>query len=144
MSASRLRIVAVVDVVGALATDTIDGAVWLLDSSKDGGSTNEGTGRLTTAVQEGDELLWTTMSLECEAFAAIDLVEIDPAYCDVTREVYPGTDIAYWLGTIVKDPGTTLIPYKLRFALGSRVERMSLSGPAITGGRADVPKDSTP
>ncbi len=141
MSASQLRIVAVVDVVTALATEALDGALWLLDSNKDGGSTGEGTGRLTTTVQEGDELVWTTMSLECEAYAAIDAVEIDAAYCDVSRETYPGTDIAYWLGRILKDPGTSTVPYKLRFALGSRVVPMSLSGPAITGGRTDVSRE---
>ncbi|HJQ36976.1 MAG TPA: hypothetical protein VKB93_07545 [Thermoanaerobaculia bacterium] len=144
MSASQLRIVAVVDVVSALATDTIDGAVWLLDSNKDGGSTGEGTGLLTTTVQEGDELIWTTMSLECEAFAAIDAIEIDPTYCDVSRETYPGTDIAYWLGRVLKDPGASRVPYNLRFALGSRVSRMSLSGPAIIGGRTDVSTEPAP
>ena len=136
MSANQLRILIVVDVVGALATETLDGAVWLMDSNKTGGSTNEGTGQLTTAVGRGDQLIWTTMSLECEAFAAIEAIEIDHNYCEVTRGVYEGTDIRYWLGKIKKDPGKSLVPYNVLFKLGSRAGTMSLSGPdlpAITG-----------
>jgi len=140
MSASLLRIMVVVDVVGALATDTLDGSVWLVDSNKTGGSTGEGTRQLKTAVRKGDQLVWTAMSLECEAYVAIEAIAIDPAYCEVTRGVYPGTDISYWLGRIKKDPGKSMVPYNILFKLGSRAGAMSLSVPdvpAITGGRTD-------
>jgi hypothetical protein len=136
MSANQVRIIVVVDVVGALATDTLDGAVWLVDSNKTGGSTNEGTGQLKTTVRKGDQLIWTTMSLECEAFAAIEAIEIDPDVCEVTRGVYEGTDISYWLGKIKSDPGESVVPYNVLFKLGSRTGTVSLSGtnrPAITG-----------
>jgi hypothetical protein len=139
MSAIQLRIVVVVDVVAALATETVDGAVWLVDSSRIGGSTAQGTAQLQTAVRKNDELIWTAMSLECEAFAAIDAIDIDPTYCEVERGVYPGTDISYWLGRIKKDPGDSLVPYNLHFRLGSRAGNMPLSPPnlpAITGGRS--------
>jgi len=138
MSANQLRIVVVVDVVGAVAAETLDGSVWLMDSNKSGGSTNEGTRQLQTTVRKGDQLIWTTMSLECEAFAAIDAIEIDPAYCEVTRGVYEGTDISYWLGKVKKDPGDAVVPYNVHFKLGSRPGAVSMSGPnlpAITGGR---------
>ena len=140
MSAIQLRIVAVVDVVAALAADALDGAVWLVDSNKTGGSTDQGTRQLKTAVRKGDQLIWTTMSLECEAFVAIDAIEIDQTYCEITHGFFAGTDIGYWLGSIRKDPGESEIPYNLVFKVGSRAGAMSLSGsnlPAITGGRTD-------
>jgi len=140
MSALQLRIIVVVDVVAALAAGTLDGAVWLVDSNKTAGSTNEGTRQLKTAVSKGDELIWTTMSLECEAFAAIESIEIDPAYCEIERGVFDGTDVRYWHGRIKKDPGSSVIHYNVVFKLGSRPEAMSMSGPslpAITGGRTN-------
>lgn len=140
MSAKKLRIIVMVDVVGALANETLDGAIWLVDSNKSGGSAEEGTGHLRTAVKKGDELIWTAMSLECEAFAAIEAIEIDPAYCEVKRGVYEGTDVSYWLGKIKKEPGSSVVPYNLQVRLGSRADTMPLpdpSLPAITGGRTD-------
>jgi hypothetical protein len=139
MSTKRVRVIVMVDVVGALATENLDGALWLVDSNKSGGSTREGTSQLKTAVKKGDELIWTVMSLECEAFAAIESIEIDPAYCEVTRGVYEGTDISFWLGKVKKDPGSSVIPYNVHVRLGTRAGFMPLSGPsfpALTGGRA--------
>lgn len=136
----QVRISVVVDVVGALATGVLDDAVWLVDSNKRGGSTFEGTSRLKTTVKKGDDLLWTAMSLEIEAFAAIEEIEIDAAYCKIVRGFYPGTDIPFWRGQVKKDPGNSVIPYNLVFRLGSRVETFSLTGPnrpSITGGRSD-------
>ncbi|HYC92036.1 MAG TPA: hypothetical protein VEO54_22680 [Thermoanaerobaculia bacterium] len=143
MSAIQMPIIVVVDVVAALATESVDGAVWLVDSNKIGGSTGQGTSRLQTAIRKGDELVWTVMSLECEAFAAIHTIDIDSAYCEVKQGFYPGTDIGYWLGTIKKDPGELLVPYNIELILGSRTAHMSLSPsnlPAITGGRTEGPR----
>ena len=138
MSTMQIRLMVVVDVVGALAADTLEDAVWLMDSNKTGGSTNQGTRQLTTAVRQGDQLIWTAMSLECEAFIAIDGIDIDQEYCEVRRGIYEGTDISYWMGRIKKDPEKALVPYNLRFRVGGRSSVMSLPGPnlpAIIGGR---------
>lgn len=139
MSGERLRVMVVVDVVSALASESLDDAVWLVGSEPRGGSTGNGTRHLQTTVAVGDELLWTVMSLECEAFASIEAIRIDPAYCTVTSGVYEGTDIRYWLGTVRKNPGKAVVPYGIEFRLGSRRDVMTLSTPdlpSITGGVA--------
>lgn len=133
MSARLIRIVVVLDVVAALATETLDGSVWLVDSHQSGGSTGEGTVRLRTAVRKGDVLLWTAMPLEVEAFAAIDAIRIDPEVCEVVLGVYPSTDIRYWKGTIKKDIGKAIVPYNFVIRLGSRQTGLSLPGADLPG-----------
>lgn len=133
MSAKLIRIVVVLDVVGALATETLDGSIWLVDSHKSSGSTDEGTARLKTAVKKHDVLLWTAMPLEVEAFAAIDAIQIDPQVCSVVQKVYPSTNIRYWEGTILKDVGKAIVPYNLVIRLGSRQTGIALPGADLPG-----------
>ncbi len=135
-----IRIVALVDVVGVLATEDFDDYLWLTDSNKLGGSTGSGTMSLQTRVQKGDTLIWTSQPLEVEVFAGIHGVEIDSAYCEPEQGVFVGTDIGYWAGVIKKDPEDNVIPYRLSFLLGSREEPMAMNEdedflPSITGHR---------
>ena len=136
MTGETIRVIVVTDVVMALAAGTLDDALWLVDSNKRGGSAGGGTRHLQTAVRKGDELLWTVMALECEAFVSIEAIEIDAAYCEVTSGFYEGTDIRFWRGTIREDPGSAVVPYNLALKLGSRRGVMTLSAPelpSITG-----------
>lgn len=118
-----ISIAAVIDVVGALATGALHRNLYLYDTGKAAGSTGHGTEQLRTVVRAGDQLLWSAIPLECEAYLAIDAVEIDPSVCEPIRKIYPGTDISYWTGTVKKDaiPAT---PYRIAFLLGSRTEPM--------------------
>src|SRR5262245_48055164 len=97
-----ISITAVVDVVGALATRSLHGNLYLLDTNRTGGSTDLGTEELKTRVQGGDQILWTVLPLECEAYASIDGIVIDKEVCEPEQKMYPGTDISYWAGTIKK------------------------------------------
>jgi hypothetical protein len=92
----------VIDVVGALATDSLDGQVYFMDTNKTEGSTGQGTDILRTVVSDGYRLVWTVIFLEREAYAAIDEIIIDPEYCEVEKKVYEGTDVSYWVGTVKK------------------------------------------
>ena len=67
-----ISIVSVVDVVGALANNSLSGNIFLVDNNKVSGSSGEGTEALQTAVEEGDELVWIVQPLECEAHASIE------------------------------------------------------------------------
>lgn len=125
---------AVVDVVGALATASLQGNFYLLDTNRANGSTGVGTEELRTAVRQGDNLVWSVLPLECEAYVAIDGIEIDKSICEPERNTYPGTDISYWSATVKKDVDAT--PYHISFRLGTRVSPMTtVSTPFLVGAR---------
>ncbi|MDJ0511022.1 MAG: hypothetical protein QNJ64_17465 [Crocosphaera sp.] len=113
-------IASVIDVVGALATDSLSGQVYFMDTNKAGGSQNQGTENLRTVVKKGDRLVWTVIFLECEAYAAIDDIIIDKDCCEPKKEFYEGTDVSYWVGTVKKD--VTITPYSVKFKVGTRAE----------------------
>lgn len=130
-----ISIAAVIDVVGALATGTLHRNLYLYDTGKAAGSTGHGTEVLRTVVRAGDQLLWSAIPLECEAYLVIDAVEIDPSVCEPVRKIYPGTDISYWTGTVKRD-GIPATPYRLSFRLGSRTEPMAMDPlPLLAGER---------
>ncbi|MFE0100948.1 hypothetical protein [Streptomyces sp. NPDC059009] len=116
-----ISITAVVDCVGALATGSVHGNLYLYDTNKAGGSTGFGTEQLRTRVRRGDQLLWNVLALECEAYVGIDDIVIDSEVCEPVRKVYPGTDIAYWTATVKKDD-VQVVSYQIKFKLGSRDE----------------------
>ncbi|MBV2153822.1 hypothetical protein [Kitasatospora sp. SUK 42] len=130
-----ISITAVVDCVGMLAAQNTHGHLYLYDTNKTGGSTGFGTEELRTTVKAGDQLLWNVLALECEAFVAIDGIEIDHEVCEPVRKVYPGTDVAYWTGTVKKDQASP-VPYRIRFRLGTQVEPITTTLSPVLVGRA--------
>lgn len=125
-----ISITAVVDCVGALASRDMSGNLYLYDTNKAGGSTGFGTGSLATRVSRGDQLVWSVLALECEAFVSLAGVLIDADVCEPVRKVFPGTDVSYWIGTVKKDT-TTAVPYRLSFTLGTRTEPITTT-PSLT------------
>lgn len=123
-----ITIASVVDVVGILATDSLAGQVYFMDTNKAGGSIGQGTEHLRTAVSAGDRLVWTVIFLECEAYAAIDEIIIDPEYCEPEKKVYEGTDVSYWMGTVKKEI-TSPVPYTVKFKVGTRDESIATASP---------------
>ncbi|MGW5863282.1 hypothetical protein ACWFRJ_14060 [Streptomyces sp. NPDC055239] len=118
-----ISITAVVDCVGALAAGNMQGHLYMYDTNRSAGSTGFGTEELQTRAKKGDQLLWNALALECEAYVAIDGIEIDSSICVPERKVYPGTDVAYWTGTVKKDaPNVT---YQISFKLGTRDESIA-------------------
>jgi len=128
-----ISVTAVVDCVGALATLSLHGNMYLYDTNKAGGSTGNGTEELRTKVRAGDQLLWTVFALECEAYVSIADIVIDKEVCEPERKVYPGTDVAYWVGT-VKKGSSAVTPYQIKFRLGTRTDPMTTPvSPALIG-----------
>ncbi|MEU3741326.1 hypothetical protein AB0E78_30225 [Streptomyces sp. NPDC032198] len=115
-----ISITAVVDCVGALAAGNMQGHLYMYDTNKSAGSTGFGTEELQTRARKGDQLLWNALALECEAFVAIDSIVIDSSICVPERKVYPGTDVAYWTGTVKRDVAN--VTYQINFKLGTRDE----------------------
>ena len=123
---------AVVDVVGALATGGLSGNLYLLDTNRRNGSTGIGTEELKTMVKKGDQLVWTVLPLECEAYVSIHNILIDKALCEPEHKTYPGTDISYWIGDVKKD--VKVAPYHIQFKVGTRVDPMTTPiAPCLVG-----------
>jgi len=124
-----ITIVAVVDVVGILASGSFAGSFYLIDNNRLRGSTGEGTDSLVTRVRPGDRIVWIAMTLECEAFASITAVGIEKEgqrqYCDPHSYVYPNTNIVCWVADVAANAGGARIPYNLSFRLGSRTAAMT-------------------
>jgi hypothetical protein len=126
-------ITAVVDPVAALASRSLSGNVYLYDTNKKQGSTGFGTEELRTQVRKGDEILWNVVPLECETFVSIDGIEMDKQVCVPEKHVYPGTDISYWSGTVLKDIQGA-VHYQLNFRLGTLDTPIPASAsPALVG-----------
>jgi hypothetical protein len=131
--ARPVSITAVVDPVGALAARSLQGHLYLYDTNKTSGSTGLGTEDLRTRVRKDDQIIWNVVVLECETYASIDGIEIDDRICEPKREVYPGTDIAYWTATVKRDL-TEPAPYRLSLRLGTLTEPIAtISSPFLIG-----------
>lgn len=132
--AKTITIATVIDVVGALATDSLVGQVYFMDTEKASGSTGHGTESLKTMVSQEDVLVWTVIFLECEAYAAIDQIIIDNDYCEPEKKVYEGTDVSYWTAKVKKNVQS--IPYTIKFKVGTRAEPISTAAPLYLVGKA--------
>jgi hypothetical protein len=119
-------IASVVDVVEALANDSVAASLYLVDNNKANGSRDEGTSTLKTSVRKGDQLYWMAYSLECETYLSITRIEIDKQYCDPEELYYPDTDISFWTGKIKKDIEGA-VPYIIAFHVGTPSKEMSIA-----------------
>lgn len=125
-------ITSLVDVIGMLSNDSLDKNLYLMDNNRADGSTDQGTDMLKTKVQKGDQIIWTTMSLEPEAYASITGIDINHEYCEPQEQIYQGSDVVYWAGIIKKDISS--IPYKIFYNIGTRSENVSTSNsPSFIG-----------
>ncbi|MEX3105455.1 MULTISPECIES: hypothetical protein [unclassified Streptomyces] len=132
-AARPITITAVVDAVGVLASDSTEGEVYFYDTNKAAGSTGFGTGELRTKVKRGDQLLWSTIALECEAHVAIAAIDIDSSVCEPQRKVYPGTDVSFWTATVKTDLDGA-VPYRISFQVGTRTEPITaVQSPSLVG-----------
>ena len=127
-----IQIVILVDVVGALATRSLEGNLYMVDSNKAGGSQQEGTAALKTKVAEGDELQWIVSPLNPESFAAISGIDIPQEYCEPEKRYFPDSDIAYWIGTVKKDVSGE-VAYSITLELGTTPVPLVSGGPALIG-----------
>ncbi len=118
-----ISILCVVNTVSALSQNTLCDSIYFIDDNKLNGSINQGTEFLQTKVKKGDTIIWTVMSLEGEAFVAIDNISINNEYCEVTKKSFDETEVTYWIGTIKKDIPEEL-SYKLALLLGDKKEPM--------------------
>ncbi|WP_445219627.1 hypothetical protein ACKWRH_05425 [Bradyrhizobium sp. Pa8] len=113
----------VVDVIGALEADTLAGSLYMIDDNRLGGSRNQATAGLATAVAPGDWIIWTLLPIECETHVAVRAIELPPDICELERKTYRDSDISYWRGEVKQSVGD--LPYGLTLELGSRARTLS-------------------
>lgn len=100
-----ISITILVDVVGTLTNDTLEGNVYLFDNNRANGSLGEGTGRLEPYVPFAPEegaLVWNILSMEPESFVEISDISSETDNLKFEKRNYGGTDIVYWIGTFEK------------------------------------------
>ncbi|GGH67267.1 hypothetical protein HNQ91_001691 [Filimonas zeae] len=132
MEPRTITILSLIDVVGALASDSMQKNLYLFDDNKSNGSTNLGTGVLKTKVQAGDKLIWTLMALEPEAYAQLYKIEMDSTVCKLEQKKYPQSDVIYWEGHVLKEVTST--PYKITFEVGTQKQQIeTLDLPSLIG-----------
>lgn len=119
-----------IDVVGALAAETLTDNVYLIDNNESYGSTHEGTDQLQSSVKVGDIVLWTVESLEPEAFASIEEIKFDSTCIRVEQRTFRGSDVTYWVGEILKK--FDRCPYEMKILLGTQDEPLQTdTNPAL-------------
>ncbi|CAM1364047.1 hypothetical protein [Tenacibaculum xiamenense] len=129
---SIISIKAIVDVVAVLSNNTLDKNLYLMDNNKLNGSNNEGTASLETAIQKGDELVWSTFGLEVESYVEINTIKVNKTYItEPVKSYYDGTNIPYWTATVLKAP-TKKMGYTIDFNVGDTKTVFSITnGPSI-------------
>lgn len=118
-----ISILVSVDVIGLLASDSLEGNVYLFDNNRANGSINEGTDKLKTKLtfkhNSNITLIWDVIAIEPEAFIEIsDISLLNNNNIEITRHRYEESDISYWQG-IVKKPFDKLT-YKIAVNAGNR------------------------
>ena len=118
-----ITIATIIDVAGALATNSLDGSIYLVDDNKRGGSELLGTPQLKTKVRKGDQLMWVIVPLEVEAYSTISHIDIDHKYIKPEQRYFPNSDVTYWIGIVKKVPDC--LEYSLSFLLGDSNDAMT-------------------
>lgn len=132
----------VVDAAGALEAGTLAGYLYMMDDNRLGGSLEQGTAALATAVTTGDRIVWTLLPIECETHAAVHEIALPADICEVRREIYSGTDVSYWVGRVKQPVGD--LPYGLTLELGSRAYTLDTGAAARLIDAAEQPSDPQP
>lgn len=97
--ARTVYIIAVVDVAQALADESLQNNVYIVDNNKAAGSQSQGTARLETAVNKGDNIVWLVSGLEVET--VVDIASITgPAATIANATIIPGALASYFVGQI--------------------------------------------
>ncbi|HEY5508057.1 MAG TPA: hypothetical protein VIK29_05235 [Paludibacter sp.] len=121
MENRTIVIIAAVDIIGILASNTLKGNIYLFDNNRLIGSSGEGTENLKTKItfkpNENVVLVWNIMPLEPESFAGISQITADEKYIKIARLKYPSSDIVYWKGTTIKP--FDHLKYKLSITVGT-------------------------
>jgi hypothetical protein len=100
MATPQINIMAFVDVIGALATGTLTGNIFMTDNSRAGHTTGRGTATLSSAVTNGQVINWHVVPVDVQT--SVEIVSItfqDPSPCALLRK-YGAPSGDYWAGYV--------------------------------------------
>jgi len=128
MSNKAITISVITDAMGILSDDSVEGNVYLFDNNRIGGSTGEGTSSLQCRVDCGNEketvtskLLWNITNLCPDVRVDLVGVTISGDVIEVEKRLYDDTDIAYWVGTVIKSFDAVKCTLSIRVAESSKI-----------------------
>lgn len=132
MPVKMIKIVVLVDVLGALASENLHQNIYFMDNNKENGSSEEASETLKTVVEDEDIVMWNVMTMEPEAYVSISNIEIDNDFCRVQEARFEESDITYWIGKIKGNPKNKYVYYKIKFKLGTHdKELMTENSPCL-------------
>lgn len=131
MAIPQINIMAFVDVIGALATGTLTGNIFMTDNSRAGHTTGRGTATLSSAVTNGQVINWHVVPVDVQT--SVEIVSItfqDQSPCALLRK-YGAPSGDYWAGyvgilnsTDQMAPG--LYSYVMKLDMGRKVMTMDV------------------
>jgi len=126
-SPRTVQIQIALDSVSALSRNTLTDNLYLFDSNRAQGSTGLGTTNLSTAVSEGDTIIWFLTGIEVETYQAIKSFAgpISSVVTPVEKFWYGN---AYWEATV--GPGSGTYTYTLDIKVESKLMTLD-AGPSL-------------
>ena len=117
---NRVDILITVDVVGALAANTLQGYVYLVDTNKYLGSWQEGQSTLNTVCQDGQVFTWSIASVD--PGSAVDIggfsgPMVDGRICVPAQDPIAGNTV--WNGRVETQGAYASYPYSVTVAMGA-------------------------
>lgn len=137
MSFVTIRVI--IDVASALETQSLENCLFMFDNRRLAGSTGEKTNQLCTVVSPGEQIMWTVMPFECEAYVALKNICFEGNDLFEAKErSFENTNVHYWELTTPKPPpkdaanGPAYI-YSMEFDVGDRNGNVELKveGPSL-------------
>ena len=126
---AQINIVTVVDVVGALASESLDGNIHLIDNSRSSTTTGQGTAELSTTCKHGQVINWLIYAVDLQSPALIHNIDFEGSVNPCLKLQPYGAPVfgPYWAG-IVKleaDLKSGVYPYRLEIEMAGRTMTMN-------------------
>ncbi len=119
---NHIYVVIAVDTVGALAANTLQGFVYLVDTNNYLGSWQEGTSQLHTVCQDSQIIVWTARAIDASNQADIQSFSgsmVSRSICTPQLSITQGDGA--WAGRVETQGAFGSFPYTISLALGSKM-----------------------
>jgi len=131
MATPQINVMAFVDVIGALATGTLTGNIFMTDNSRAGRTTGRGTGTLSSAVTNGQVINWHVVPVDVQT--SVEIVSITfqkQSPCALLRK-YGAPSGDYWAGYVgILNSSEQMAPglynYVMKLDMGRKVMTMDV------------------
>jgi hypothetical protein len=118
---NTIYITVAVDTVGALAADSLEDYVYMVDSNKYLGSWQEGASQLNTVCQNGQIIVWSAQPLNAGnsvEISGLTASMVDQKICVPKMDIMSG--VGSWAGRVETQGSYGSYVYTLSLNLGAR------------------------